>query len=147
MRISRDRNIKGKGPEAGPCLAGGQCGWSLLWVGAALADFPNNAHKSSWLHFLPQVRAGAWGWGLDRPEPDMPLALLPGHSAPDEVPGGEALLYEHQLGAGKFQQVCRSHLSCSAPLSLPLFRPPLLPRLTVHPLGRMQPSCVSSHPQ
>lgn len=29
-----------------------------------------------------------------------------GHSAPDEILGGETLLHEHQPGPGELQQVC-----------------------------------------
>lgn len=42
-----------------------------------------------------------WTWVLC---PSRPLALL-GHSAPDEILGGETLLHEHQPGPGELQQV------------------------------------------
>lgn len=37
----------------------------------------------------------------------FPLSLS-GHSAPDEILGGEALLHEHQPGPGELQQVLSS---------------------------------------
>ena len=64
----------------------------------------------------------------------------PGHSAPDEVPGGEALLHEHQLGAGELQQVCSSRLPCNVSL-LPSLLPPApacpasASSLSIHPRG------------
>lgn len=40
------------------------------------------------------------------PKPSaLPTFNPPGHYAPDEVPGAKAVLHEHQLGAGEFQQV------------------------------------------
>lgn len=50
---------------------------------------------------------GSQGMGVGYSQTCRP-PLSPGHSAPDEVSGGEALLHEHQLGAGELQQVCGS---------------------------------------
>ena len=105
-------------------MAGADCGHGL-----ALQTFQIYAPRL--LARVPApVRARERGWQRNGPEPDV-LRPSPGHSAPDEVPGGGALLHEHQLGAGELQQVCRSRLPRGAPIT-PL-RPPALP-----PQGRVQ---------
>lgn len=51
-------------------------------------------------------QAARAGWDQGGPSWTCCPPLSAGHPAADEVPGGGALLHEHQPGAGELQQVC-----------------------------------------
>lgn len=87
------------------------------------AEVPNAPPQKKLLGLFPP-RAGQGDQGGTRTGQSWKccLPLSPGHSAPDEVPGGGALLPEHQPGARELQQVCSSRLPQSPMPHLSLTR-------------------------
>lgn len=108
--LDSGRERQRPGPRARTARTGGQCGWSRLWAGVSSCRCPKASAQKLPVRFaLPSQ-----GMGMGQNQTCCP-PLSPGHSAPDEVSGSEALLHEHQLGAGELQQVCGSLPPCGAP--------------------------------